>query len=302
MMQPADPLIILAPPRSFTSLVCHMIGQHPQLYGLPEVNLFLAETMRERDALLMRQRQNDGLLRAIAELFADDQTWQTIALARHWLDERTNSSWRSVFEELRSRAAPRRLVEKSPLTVLRVDRLYRLSDAFPEARYIHLLRHPRAQGESLWRIGGGLAAYRLDGVDRSGDFPIPDPQRVWYNMQVNIVTFLAGIPKDQWVRIRGEDILEDPDYYLREIATWLDISTDSRAIEAMKHPERSPFARIGPSNAPFGNDPEFLQSPALRNSGEPSPKASLDGPLTWREDGKGFSDEVADLARTFGYS
>jgi hypothetical protein len=38
------PLFILAPPRSFTSVICGMIGQHPQMYGLPEVNLFAGET------------------------------------------------------------------------------------------------------------------------------------------------------------------------------------------------------------------------------------------------------------------
>ena len=31
-----EPLFILAPPRSFTSVVCAMIGNHPQMLGLPE--------------------------------------------------------------------------------------------------------------------------------------------------------------------------------------------------------------------------------------------------------------------------
>src|SRR5260221_9464285 len=32
----ADPVFILALPRSFSSVVCGMLGQHPQMYGLPE--------------------------------------------------------------------------------------------------------------------------------------------------------------------------------------------------------------------------------------------------------------------------
>jgi hypothetical protein len=279
-----------------------MLGQHPELLGLPEVNLFLAETMREREVLLERRRQHDGLLRAIAHLFAGEQTVQTIALARHWVDGRADCSWRSVFEELITRAAPQRVVDKSPLTALRVDRLYRLRRAFPDARYLHLLRHPRGQGESLWRLGGRVAALRLDGVDWSGESPILDVQRIWYTMQVNIMTFLDGVPEHQWRRLRGEDLLEDPDQYLREIADWLGVSTDRRAVEAMKHPEQSPFACIGPPNAPLGNDPQFLRSPALREKNEPAPVASLEGPVSWRGDGGGFSGEVVALAREFGYS
>ncbi|MBE2242527.1 MAG: sulfotransferase, partial [Burkholderiaceae bacterium] len=36
----ADPLFLLAPPRSYTSLVNAMLGQHPQAFGLPELCLF----------------------------------------------------------------------------------------------------------------------------------------------------------------------------------------------------------------------------------------------------------------------
>jgi hypothetical protein len=32
-------MLILCPPRSFSSVVSAMIGQHPQLYGFPELNL-----------------------------------------------------------------------------------------------------------------------------------------------------------------------------------------------------------------------------------------------------------------------
>ena len=40
-----DPLIILSPPRSFSSVISTMIGQHPQIYGFPELHLFSGETL-----------------------------------------------------------------------------------------------------------------------------------------------------------------------------------------------------------------------------------------------------------------
>ena len=39
------PLFILCPGRSFSSVVASMIGQHPDAYGLPELNLFLGPTL-----------------------------------------------------------------------------------------------------------------------------------------------------------------------------------------------------------------------------------------------------------------
>jgi hypothetical protein len=67
----------------------------------------------------------------------------------------------------------------------------------------------------------------------------------------------------------------------------------------MQHPERSPYACFGRPGAALGNDLFFLRSSALRP--ERAGLHTLDGPLSWREDGRGFLPEVKELARTFGY-
>src|SRR3974377_1251000 len=68
---PADPILILGPPRSFTSIVCAMLGQHPQTYGLPELQLLRAETISEWWELCSQATfpMTDGLLRAIAQVY-----------------------------------------------------------------------------------------------------------------------------------------------------------------------------------------------------------------------------------------
>lgn len=295
------PVIILAPPRSFTSVVCAMLGQHPQMYGLPEVNLFVAETMREREGVIARPKFSEhGLLRVVAQLFAGEQTIQTIALARRWIEIRSNCTCASVFRELAEKVSPRILVDKSPRTITRCDYIQRAWRAFPSTKFLHLLRHPRSQGESLWKLGGTVVAKGLDAFDYSTDPPVVDFQKAWYSMHMNIVTFLDGVPEGQQMRVLGEDLLANPEAYLRRIAEWLGLRTDDEAMEAMKHPERSPYACFGPMNARFGNDPHFLQSPTFRPySGAAQP--TLEGPLSWRQDGRGFSLEVIELAREFGY-
>ena len=70
----AAPLFLLAPPRSYTSLVNAMLGQHPQAFGLPELCLFNVEKLvdlwvgvegenAERGAMARH-----GLMRAVAEI------------------------------------------------------------------------------------------------------------------------------------------------------------------------------------------------------------------------------------------
>jgi hypothetical protein len=123
---------------------------------------------------------------------------------------------------------------------------------------------------------------------------------LWYTRNINIVTFLDGLPENCKMRLRGEDLLSEPDSHLRKITEWLGVRTDAEAVEAMRHPERSPYANIGPMNAPFGNNRGFLRGPALRQYA-PKRAPKLEGPISWRGDGREFSAEVKELAREFGY-
>ena len=184
---------------------------------------------------------------------------------------------------------------------MRCEYLQRARRAFPNAKLIHLVRHPRSMGESLWKLGGPFAANGLGAIDYGTNPPTLDYQKAWYSLNMNIVTFLNGFPEAHVMRFRGEDLLADPDAHLVKIAQWLGLRTDRLAIEAMKRPERSPYACPGPINARFGNDPHFLKSPALR-SGTRTNQRSLEGPLPWRRDRGGFSPEVKELAREFGYN
>jgi len=78
-----DPLFLLAPPCSFSSLFGAMFGQHSQLYGPPETHLFIVETMAEWWDTCSRTTFNmeHGLLRAVAQLYFGEETETSIKLA-----------------------------------------------------------------------------------------------------------------------------------------------------------------------------------------------------------------------------
>jgi hypothetical protein len=295
----AAPFIILAPHRSFTSVTCAMLGQHPQMFGLPEMNLFVAENMWEWWILHDEARRPlaHGLLRAVAQLCFGEQTRGTIEFARQWLRRRLHRTTADVFRELAGMVDSSFVIDKSPFTAFRFEYLDRLHREFPEARFLHLVRHPREQGRSMITLllELGTDPMQLDRWLSAGN----NPQDVWYFVNRQIRDFLAPLPPAQWMRVRGEDLLATPDAHLQDIAKWLGVRTDDEAIDQMKHPEESPFACFGPPGARLGYDPHFLRNPFFR------PKdvefQSLEGSLDWRRDTLEFSPQVKRLARTFGY-
>lgn len=300
----AAPLFLLAPPRSYTSLINAMIGQHPQTFGLPELNLFNVIKIKDLWRRVSREIGGDsnrrhGLLRAVAEIYAGEQTPATITMAQYWAAAREDQTTGEVFLELVAKIDPLIPVEKSPAYTVSAQRLTRIYETFPDARFIHLVRHPIPQGRSVMNLNEGIFAYFVNAFDFEDNRAIVDPQIAWHDININILNFLDMVPKDQQIRIRGEEFMEHPQKHLVIICRWLGIRDDDDAIEAMMHPERSPFACFGPISALFGNDPNFLRGPAFRQHTPKIPP--LDGTLPWRDDGKGLRPEVIDLAQEFGY-
>jgi hypothetical protein len=285
------PLIILAPMRSYSTVVSAMLGQHPQMYSLLETHLFTCDTMRQWWSCYRNNHKlmGHGLLRAIAELIMGCQSEVTIELARRWIVRRL--AWRTadVFRVLARRVDPLVLIDKSPLIVNRAEHLDRALTEFPKARFLHLTRHPLGFGRSFLKFFEDL-----------GTSAAADPQVVWHRQHSNILNFLATVPQCQQLRMRGEDLLAAPDCHLAEIADWIGVRTTPDAINKMKHPEESPFACFGPANALWGGgDSYFFRDPKLHSS--KVKVSSLEGPLPWRRDGGEFSTEVRELAQQLGY-
>jgi hypothetical protein len=287
-----------------------MLGQHPELYGLPELHLLRYETVGEflQGSLYEGFPIADGVLRTIAQLVFGEQSHANVQRSSSWLRRRSDWTGGLLIEAIAHIVSPLRLVEKSPSTVFEMEYMQRSLEMFPGARFLHLVRHPRAHGVSVIkylnrpRAGDWLrrmASYCEETANEfEGDVSM-DPQRSWYGLHRRICDFLEKVPKHQTMRVRGEDVLSEPDAWIPEIARWLEISSDEEAVAATKHPERSPYACFGPLNAPYGLDFYFLQQPVLRPARAET--QTLVGPLPWRRDRAGFNKAVVNLARTFGY-
>ena len=250
-----------------------MIGQHPELYGFPELHLFVARTVGEvldREARRGRYSGAPGLLRTLAELHEGHQTTSGIFRAGLWLNARRDWTVKALVDHLLEAIAPRIGVEKSPVTCMHMDFLSIAHACYPHARYLHLTRHPVATRHSMNEFFAHRKAIkRRAGHGQSIEF---DHLLLWYRMHRNILEFTARLPEGQVLRLKGEDLLSDPDRYLPQLAEWLGVRTDESAIEHMKHPERSPYACIGPAPARGGNDSKFMHAPQLREGRVDEPR------------------------------
>lgn len=295
-----EPLFILCPPRSFSSVVCGMIGQHPQCYGLPELNLFMGDDLGgvwNGFAGFMKAFGRDGLLRLFAQLHEGQQTDDTVARALEWVNQHSGWKIRKVFDHIQEQVGPKILVEKSPSTVYKQDFLERMLREFPNANILHLIRHPRGTADSVLSMRANMPE-----LSRLANVPSLDPERVWRVSHEMIVKLTDDLPVGQCMRLKGEALLGNLDVYLPQICGWLGIRADAEAIEAMMHPENSLYAGEGPSAAPRGNDPNFLANPKLdRERMARLREPNMVESLSWRP-GEHFEPKTVKLGRRLGYS
>jgi hypothetical protein len=292
------PVFVLAPARSHSSVVTTAIGQHPQLHAFPELGLYRRDTV---GPILFdppgwkgipNAARLGGLLRALAQHNHGDQDHDAILEAYHWLRCRRAWSGAHVYDHLLSRVAPKIGVEKTPDNSNTDQSLARLATAYPRARFLHLTRHPVTTQLSMNEAWSRLPYWNVPpGLFRQFCMA------AWFFHHDRILRFTSTLMLGQTMRVRAEDILNHPRREMAAICRWLDLDSGREAVTAMCHPERSPFASIGPQDARFGNDPNFLRSPRMRRVEIPP---SVDVPDDWLVD-PWLLTATIELAHRLGY-
>lgn len=275
-----------------------MIGQHPQMYGLPEVNLFVADDIHGVFEHYVPKQPHGlhGLFRTIAQLEYGEQTPEAIDAAKQWLEQRRDWSTRQMFQYIQELVSPRICVDKSPVTVKDPRFMRRMLEQYPDASYLHLTRHPVPTCRSIHRL-----AKEIDKTKGSNQAAWLNPEKVWLRTNTHIAQFAEQMAPGQLMRIQGEMLLTKPELYFAQIADWLGLDSSPEAVEQMLHPECSPYACLGPDNAVYGNDPNFLKHPEFTR--REIAESRLDEPQDWlaQPENSAFSRQTIKLARKFGY-
>jgi hypothetical protein len=292
------PVFILAPARSYSTVSVAMLAQHPDLFGFPELVLFRTPdvggmlTENEGQTRLPAQwfrNRLTGVLRAVAQLHEGSQTADAIDRAERWLAE--HSDWPTVrlMDHLLDLIAPRTGIEKSPDSTNTDKALDACVSAYPNARFIHLTRHPVTTQRSMFEQARSWEGDDLGKINRAA--------LVWYLSHLRIAKKLAPMPADRWLRVRAEDLLGNSDVTLRRVCEWLELPCDSDIVARMRHPEDWCFAGGGPEGNLLGGDYKFMTAPALRPIPEP-------GPVTFNpawDMHPELVSQITQLARFLGY-
>ena len=299
------PCLILAPPRSCTSSIAAALGQHPGLHGFPELNLFVTDTLGELLALDDQEAARSGepltyvsgLVRAVAQVeraFEALNRAAAFALAHEWLRLRAAWSTLQVLDHLCGRLGDRIAIDKSPRTVRMAGALPRAFAYHDDTRFIHLVRDPFATMASMLRTTRGLA--RLQ--ESAGSF---GPEGFALHLWVHFHRIIGEAPREidprRWMRVRAEDVLAMPRERLADIAQWLGQPVAPQDVDAMLHPERSPYANLLLTPAGKDNELGFLRAPGLRQAPVTPLEvpAGLDAPY-W------IIDDALALAASFDYA
>ena len=302
-----SPVFILSPPRSYSTVSLALLAGHPMMFGFPETLLFLAPTVgdlidicayepamqrvaaADRTPAVFAASRLKGVARAIAQLHEASLQEDAVLRAFEWLFDRRQLSTAEVMAYLLGLASPLVGVEKTPDITRAGQALNRCMSSYPEARYLHLTRHPVSSQRSMreaWRPEHG-----------PDEFSAPRNVMQWYSSHLRIIQALDKLPRDQWMRVRAEDLLGAPHIWLPRILAWLQLEWDDRIIARMTRTEKWLFALDSDLGLQWGGDWKFFANPALRPV--PGPAAALVDP-EWKIPQEGFR-RVTALARYLGY-
>lgn len=322
------PVLILASRESGGSLLATLLGGHPAFYGAPHLNILAFDEVWQciRYGAIPRDPHLHGLWRYLGMMLTGEQSIQSVQSAQRWLNRRSDRTTAAVHAELRSLAAPRRLVDYSPLVAQNDAAMARAIAALPDdTTIIHLTRDPRRQGRAMCLPVWQSIMTSLDFWDRRGRHqacmdvfeigeqfidwsvtpPVFDPQFAWHRTQAAARAVLADLPPGRWLHLDLDALMAAPDAGLAALLDRLGADAAPATIAAMQAAGLTDYTLPGPYPAPFGVDFEMIGTPvatALGRGAGPLMPADPEGPLPWRGDGEGLLPEVRGLAHSLGHA
>lgn len=276
------PVFVLAPPFGLGAHLAAALGRHPGFAALPATQLFCGDSPAD---LAQRwgprlQHHDHGLIRAVARLIEGGEGAADTTRAVAWLQDHADAPAEAVLSALAAAARPRRLIDPSFLYAVDEGAIGRILRGVPEARFIHLSRHPALCFETP-----DQAQARAEGL--------------WLRPHLHIHSLLSEQPPLSWMRLRVEWLAQNPRAGFTGLLEWLGAEVDEALIDRVCDPSILPdFACRGPDKAPFGVDPALVADPRL--------DALFDAPAAPELDAEGwgaagFDAETRAMARLFGY-
>jgi O-antigen biosynthesis protein len=199
---------LVSPPRAGSTLLAHLLGNHPSIYAPPEPWIMLA--LHQFGHIRSDHPFGDWHLHtALEPVFAAQRNELISAFAKHYFDQNLPKG-KAIF------------IDKTPRYYWILDWLF---DLFPQARFLLLSRHPLdivASHKSTWGTEIDPASLISSKNTSIMDFLLATKKIE------SFANFHSGSPRV--LSVRYEDLVEDPTAQMRTIFGAFDVS--SRAIRS----------------------------------------------------------------------
>jgi amino acid adenylation domain-containing protein len=281
-------VFVLSPPRSGSTLLRVMLGGHPKLFAPPELELLGFNTLRERAEHFAGRNSFwlEGALRALMGARRCDVEEARRTMAEF---EREGMTVREFYARLQGWLGGRTLVDKTPAYSLDLSVLRRAEEHFDGARYIHLLRHPRAAIRSFLeaKINDIFVRYNHPFAPREA------AELIWLISQQNVAEFFREVPAERKHVIRFEELVADPRREMERACEFLGLAYDPAMLEVYGERGRRMTDGVHEAGHMLG-DVKFHKHRSIDPAvGE-----------RWREEGEQpfvLSEETRALAEQLGY-
>lgn len=202
-----EPVFIVGAPRSGTTWLQALIASHPEVYTGPETHFFVGT-------------------RTLCKDFEEEQD-RKLGLNGYLERDEFYGMIREMFNYTVSRLpqpsmVPSIFLEKSPTHAQHASDII---NTFPNARFIHLIRDPRAVVSSFIRISNTWAKKWAPGTVTTG-------AHIW-NRNVESALEIPRIlsnPQAQYLEVRYESLRKDAGSILKDLWNWLGLSFDESLL------------------------------------------------------------------------
>jgi hypothetical protein len=213
-----QPVFVVGMNGSGTTMLLDNLGRHPSLYAFPRetrlIPFLIASQQRFGDL-----DKDDNYRRLWEEVLAINvfeyvNGHKPVPLPENWRDRPRGlaSVLDGVFRYFAAREGKQRWCEKTPQHVQHMDKL---SELFPKARFIHVIRDGRDSAASFsrrWSRTPELTIYRWKKVVALG------------RKQGRT---LGG---ERYLEVRFEDLTTEPETWLRKICEFVDVPFDDAVL------------------------------------------------------------------------
>ena len=214
-----NPIFVVGMNGSGTSMLADCLGQHPELFATPwETKLFPYIMMNINKYGDLEIDDNFlKLWKAVLSIPVLPQinSWEPVYLPRNWQDfpRDLSSVIDAVFRSISLKQNKQRWAEKTPQYI---QHLIGLSDLFPGAKFIHIIRDGRDCAASFnrrWKRTPEHTIYRWKCVLQEG----------------HIQSAELG---DRYFQLKFEDLTASPEEWLRKICDFVDLPFDKNVLRS----------------------------------------------------------------------